>query len=137
MGTKQRAKPCTHPAWYKDDNGAMRCVECRMVCPHAGYNIVKGELVCATCGAPSPTSKLVNGVFVRIGPKPINCPRCGWTVVHGVPAEEPGGDQAPVNTTTHAEDKEASGEAPGEAQGKAAKAHEDKNLKAHEDKASG
>jgi len=45
-------------------------------CTHAqGYIVKEGKLVCLKCGEPSPTVKLVNGVFVPI-PQPITCSHC-------------------------------------------------------------
>jgi len=45
-------------------------------CNHPGYLVKDGNLVCATCGEPSPTTKLVDGIIVAI-PQERKCPHCG------------------------------------------------------------
>jgi len=49
-------------------------------CPHYGYLVKDGELVCSQCGEPSPRAKLVGGQIVRIGEKGIVCPKCGHVI---------------------------------------------------------
>lgn len=74
-------------------------------CTHPGYTVKDGALVCASCGAPSPKAKLVNGEIVKIETV-ITCPHCkGKLTTSGKAVEE-----------------------------KAYNAHEDKRLKLHEDK---
>ncbi len=57
------------------------------ICIHPGYLVKEGELRCVKCNELSPRAKLVNGQLVRIGEKPISCPKCG-TVIQVGPEEK-------------------------------------------------